>query len=94
MLNSVSERDDFPIHVLHLFLDFVFQEHQSGFLLFTVTDGLTNLLIVVNVTVCQNGLQLFLVLRELLLVSAFFESEVSQLLFFLLILASSPDTCL
>ena len=52
LFNFVGESYYFSVHMLHLFLYFLFEKGQTRLLLFTVANCLTNLLVVVNVAVC------------------------------------------
>lgn len=77
--------------MLHFFFDFFFEEGESSFFLFTLTDSLSDLFVVFNIAVGEYGFELFFVLGEFLFVAAFFVSEVPEFLFFLFVLAAFSD---
>jgi hypothetical protein len=91
MLNLIGKCDNFSVHVFHLLFDSFFQHVESGFFLFTLTNGLSNLLIILNITISQDSFEILFILGKFLLVSAFLIREMPELFFFLLVLTTSAD---
>lgn len=77
--------------MLHLFLNFLFEEIKASFFLFAVANGLTDLLVVFDVTFSQDSLEFIFVLIKFLFISALFIGQMSELLFLLLIFTSASD---
>lgn len=92
MLNLIGQGNNFAVHMFHFLFDFFFQHVKAGFFLFTLTNSLSNLLIIFNITIGEDSFELFFVLGKFLLVSTFLISEMPELFFFLLVLASAADT--
>ena len=91
MLDLIGKGDDLAVHVFHLFFDFLLQKVKSCFFLFALAYGLTNLLIILDITISQDGFELFFILGKFLLISVLLIRKMSQLLFFLFVLTSSAD---
>lgn len=94
MFDLVGQSDHLPVHVLHFLFNLLLQHIQPGFLLFALSNCLSDLLVVLNVAVGQNCLKLLFILHKLLLIPAFIIRKMPELFFFLFVLAPAPDTSL
>lgn len=91
-LDFISHSNNFPIHCFKILFDFIFEIGKPHFLCLTFGNVITNPFVTLDVPIRKDSFKFLFMMSMLLVVFSNVNHQVSELLFFMIIVASLLDT--